>query len=80
MDLSGINLPLIIAVSTFLVICLIIVGIVQLNRQKRQRQELIEKIKGPDADWVSPQSEFESTSLTEGEAVKESAVKRLPLL
>lgn len=75
MDLSGVNVPLIIALAAFLVICLVVMGIVLLTRQKRERQKIIEKIQGEGTDWASTRSDFETASITAEDAASKGVIK-----
>ena len=76
MDFSRINVPLIIALATFLVVCLIVLGIVIFVRQKRQRKEMIGKIKGRETDWITSHSDSQSASLTGETSAKSNAIQR----
>jgi len=64
MELSQINIPLVISISVFLAVCLLVMGIFIYMRQKNQRREMLEKIKGDDDSWIVPESQSLSSDLT----------------
>ena len=68
MEFSQINVPLVVAISTFLVVCLIILGTMTYARQSRERRARLEKIKDGGSDWLVADKDPESTSLTDSNA------------
>ena len=77
MDPSQLNVPMVVAVSVFLAICLLVFGITIYVRQNRQRREMLEKISSGDNEWIVPETEPPPSNLTGTDAVGKSGIARL---
>lgn len=65
MEFSQLNVPLVVSISTFLIVCLVILGALTYARQSRERRAMLEKIKGGDSDWLVTDDDAKSVSLTD---------------
>ena len=77
MDLSQLNAPVLVAISAFLTMCLLIIGITIYVRQSRQRRAMLEKIRRGDNEWVVPETDAKPSSITETDLSGKSGLAKL---
>ena len=77
MQFSQINMPLVVAVSMFLAICLLILGIILFIRQKQQRVAMLKKIEVQGDEWIFSEKKSQEASLTGAENTQPGLVRNL---